>query len=59
MSQECTVVLKERQLEYLTEMAEKHGLPDASKALRCLINFAMSETGQEEEIFQTIRCMDC
>lgn len=54
-----TLELKERQHEYLSQMAEKYDLPDASKALRCLVNFAMEKEKQEEEIFAEIRCMDC
>lgn len=54
-----TVELKERQYEYLSRMAEKYDLPDVSKALRCLVNFAIEEEKREEEIFAEIRCMDC
>lgn len=53
------VTLKERQYAYLTEMANKHALLDESKALRCLINFAIEKADQEESIFTDIRCMDC
>jgi len=59
VSQEYTVTLKKRQYEYLTTMANKHDLADADKALRCLINFAVEETQQEDSIFNQIRCQDC
>ena len=54
-----TLGLKESQLEYLDEMIKKHDLPDRSKALRCLITFAMQETEQEASIFTKIRCANC
>ena len=51
--------LKQQQIEFLEEMAKKHGLPDASKALRCLITYAMEQRDREPSIFQTVRCTDC
>lgn len=54
-----TLELKEDQLEYLDSMAKKHNLPDRSKALRCLITFAMLEKEQEASIFTKIRCTNC
>ena len=41
------------------ESAKKHNLPDRSKALRCLITFAMEQTEQEASIFTEIRCTSC
>lgn len=54
-----TLELKEDQLKYLDEMAKKHNLPDRSKALRCLITFAMREPEHEASIFTQIRCANC
>lgn len=54
-----TLELKEKQLEYLDAMAKRHNLPDRSKALRCLIAFAMEQTEQEASIFTEIRCANC
>ena len=51
--------LKENQLEYLDAMAKKHNLSDGSKALRCLITFAMQESEHEASIFSEIRCVNC
>jgi len=56
---EQTVTLKDRQMTYLQEMADKHGLADASKALRCLIDFSISNAAEEPRIFTEIRCNDC
>ena len=54
-----TLELKESQLQYLEEVAKKYDLPDRSKALRCLIVFAMQESTQESSIFAEIRCQNC
>jgi hypothetical protein len=59
MNEQYTVQLKPRQYQYLQEMARKYGLPDVSKALRCLIDFAIESPQQEKDIFQTVRCKDC
>ncbi len=56
---QSTLELKEKQLEYLDEMAKKHNLPDRSKALRCLITFATEQTEHENSIFTEIRCTNC
>jgi len=44
--------------DWLKEMAQKHSLEDENKALRILIDFAM-EDGDEESIFESIRCKRC
>ena len=56
---DTTVQLKDNQLKYLDEMVQKHNLPDRSKALRVLIDFAMEKRDQESSIFEEIRCMNC
>ena len=58
-NQSTTVRLKQRQLDYLTEMAEKYSLPDADKSLRCLIDFAIEKRDLEQSIYGEIRCRDC
>ena len=54
-----TLELKTNQVEYLDAIAEKHNLPDRSKALRCLITFAMEQAEHEDSIFTEIRCTNC
>ena len=54
-----TLELKENQVDYLEGMAKKYNLPDRSKALRCLITFAMEQAEQEDSIFTQIRCANC
>jgi hypothetical protein len=46
------------QLVWLKEMADAHGLPDASKALRVVLDHAMMD-GDEDQIFMSIRCRRC
>ena len=53
-----TLELRQGQLEFLEEMAQKYNLPDRSKALRCLVTFAMKEKAHETSIFTEIRCND-
>ncbi|MHC5115169.1 MAG: hypothetical protein ACYTGP_12165 [Planctomycetota bacterium] len=54
-----TIELKQRQLEYLERMVKKHGLPDVSKAVRILVDFALHEADEEERIFTKMRCSGC
>lgn len=52
--------LKEGQYHYLTRMAKKYGLPDESKVIRCLINYAMEQSADgERDIFEEVRCLEC
>ncbi|MFK7777148.1 MAG: hypothetical protein QM501_03345 [Gimesia sp.] len=54
-----TLDLKQSQIDYLDQMLQKHNLSDRSKALRCLINFAINESQNEESIFTKTRCDHC
>lgn len=58
-NQPTTVQLKQRQIDYLAEIAEKYNLPDSDKSLRCLIDFAIEKRDLEPSIFGEVRCMDC
>ena len=42
----------------LQTVAERYSLPDASKALRCLLDYAATD-GDWEEIFAKVRCRRC
>ena len=54
-----TAELKERQIAFLKEMAAKHNLPDESKALRCLLDYAIEQAGTQDDIFKKIHCLGC
>ena len=57
--QSTTVQLKQRQIDYLAQIAAKYDLPDSDKSLRCLIEFAIEKQDLEQAIFGEIRCTDC
>jgi hypothetical protein len=46
------------QLEWLKTMAESYSLPDASKALRVVLDHAMQDA-DEDQVFMAIRCRRC
>ena len=43
-------------VEFLEEAATAYGLPDASKTVRCLINYVRENPDKRDEIFGEIRC---
>ena len=53
------VYLNKHQMSFLEEMSKKFGLEDNSKALRCLINFAIAEPAAHARSFDEVRCLDC
>ncbi|MEM7126021.1 MAG: hypothetical protein AAF702_06825 [Chloroflexota bacterium] len=55
---EITTEIQRDQTEWLEEMAKKYELPDSAKVLRVLLDYAMQD-GDEDEIFDTIRCNHC
>jgi hypothetical protein len=54
-----SIELEAAKVEFLQEMADRHGLPDIGKAVRCLINYARENPERHAEIFDEIRCSDC
>lgn len=54
-----TVTLESGKVQFLEEVARKYGLPDAGKAIRCLINYAREHPDRHEDIFAEVRCLDC
>jgi len=53
------VDLEPTQLSYLQSMMARYAIPDVSKAVRVLVNFAMAVPEQEESIFKKTRCRHC
>jgi hypothetical protein len=53
------VDLENEKVEFLQSVAQRHGLPDVGKAIRCLINYARDNPDKHAEIFDEIRCSDC
>jgi len=56
---ERRVELEPPQLQYLETMMARYAIPDVSKAVRVLVNFAMSAPEAEETIFKKTRCRHC
>jgi hypothetical protein len=54
-----SVELDPPQLGYIEEMARKYNLPDAGKAIRCLINHARENPALQDAIFGEVHCVDC
>ena len=54
-----TVELEKHQMVFLEDMVQQYQLPDASKALRILITYAMDPETERERIFEDVRCFDC
>ena len=58
-NEKVTFEIKPRHLEYLQQIADNYDLADESKALRVLIDYAISSPDDEHAIFGEIRCLDC
>jgi hypothetical protein len=55
----CPIDLESEKVEFLKQMAASYGLPDVSKAVRCLINYARENPDKHEAIFSEVRCLEC
>jgi hypothetical protein len=53
------IELETEKMQFLEQMATKYGLPDAGKAIRCLINYAREHADKQADIFEEVRCLDC
>jgi hypothetical protein len=51
--------LEREKVQFLEEMAQKYGLADTGKAVRCLINYAREHPDKHQDIFEEMRCLDC
>ena len=45
--------------EMLEQIVEKYDLPDQSKALRCLLDYAEEKESEWDDMFAAIRCNRC
>jgi hypothetical protein len=54
-----TIELETAKVEFLEKIANTYALPDAGKAIRCLINYAREHPDKLDEIFGEVRCVDC
>jgi len=53
------IELKDSQVEFLNGVVAEYGLPNVSKAVRILIEFAIAEPAERDRIFGDVRCRDC
>jgi len=53
------IMLESAKVKFLEDMVQQHGLPDISKAVRCLIDFARANPDKQADIFDELRCHDC
>lgn len=51
--------LEKDMMEFIEQMTAKHNLPDVSKTMRCLVNYAREVETAQEDIFVEIRCLNC
>ena len=51
--------LEKEMMPFIEEMTAKYNLPDVSKTMRCLVNYAIQEEAAREDIFAEIRCLTC
>jgi hypothetical protein len=58
-AQSYPIEMETEKMQFLEQMAAKHGLPDAGKAIRCLINYARENADKQADIFEEVRCLDC
>lgn len=51
--------LEKDMMEFIEQMTAKHNLPDVSKTMRCMVNYAREVETAQEDIFTEIRCLNC
>jgi hypothetical protein len=54
-----SIELEKDMMQFVEQMATNYQLPDVSKAIRCLINYAREVEGVRDDIFAEIRCLNC
>jgi hypothetical protein len=54
-----SIELEKDMMQFVEQMVADYQLPDVSKAIRCLINYAQEVEGVRDDIFAEIRCLNC
>ncbi len=54
-----SVELEKDMMWFLEQMVTEYSLPDVSKAVRCLVNYARYVDTARADIFEEIRCNTC
>ena len=54
------IELEKDMMAFMEQMTAKYSLPDVSKAMRCLVNYARTADDEvQEAIFAEFRCLSC
>jgi hypothetical protein len=59
VKQSVSFEVQQDAVRMLDAAAQKYGLPDKSKALRVLLDYAAANEDKWEEIFGGVHCMRC
>jgi hypothetical protein len=54
-----SIELEKDMMSFLEQMTTKYSLPDVSKTVRCLVNYAQVVETAQDDIFAEIRCLNC
>ncbi len=54
-----SIELEKDMMEFIEQMTAKYNLPDVSKTMRCMVNYAREVETAQEDIFAEIRCLNC
>ena len=54
-----SIELEKDMMWFLEQMTTEYSLPDVSKAMRCLVNYARDVETARDDIFAEIRCNTC
>jgi hypothetical protein len=53
------IELEKDMMSFLEQMTTQYDLPDVSKTVRCLVNYALCVETARDDIFAEIRCTTC
>ncbi len=54
-----SIELEKDMMAFMERMTAQYALPDVSKAMRCLVNYACDVEGVQDDIFSAVRCLTC
>jgi hypothetical protein len=54
-----SIELEKDMMWFLEQMTTQYSLPDVSKTVRCLVNYARDVETARDDIFAEIRCLNC
>ena len=54
-----SIELEKDMMAFVEQMTTKYDLPDVSKTMRCLVNYARDVEASQDTIFSDVRCLNC